>query len=47
MSIILGWTYKYLPGSGACVVTTVGCVVSVNMIILNAVRASLQGKMFH
>ena len=34
------WTYRYLPGSGACVVATVGCVVSVNMRKLNVVRRS-------
>ena len=32
--------YKYVPGSGACVVATVGCVVSVIKYKINGIRWS-------
>ena len=38
------WNHKCLPGSGACVVATVGCVVSVNIYIFHDIRESGQGQ---
>ena len=35
------WNVTYLPGSGACVAAIVGCVVSVNMHMINDIKKVL------
>ena len=42
---IFFWYHKCLPGSGACVVATVGCVVSVNIYIFHDKGESGQGQL--
>ena len=40
------WNVTYLPGSGACVVATVGCVVSANVHMMHDIKSFDKAKLF-